>query len=54
MVKKVLHKKEIFNIIEDNINIPVLNTSVINKYKNNVTLNTVNDILTSLLKKCKL
>ena len=45
-------KKEIFNIIEDNINIPVLNTSVINKYKNNVTLNTVNDILTSLLKKC--
>lgn len=45
-------KKEIFNIIEDNINIPVLNASVINKYKNNVTLNTVNDILTSLLKKC--
>ena len=45
-------KKEIFNIIEDNINIPVLNTSAINKYKNNVTLNTVNDILTSLLKKC--
>ena len=45
-------KKEIFNIIEDNINIPVLNTSIINKYKNNVTLNTVNDILTSLLKKC--
>lgn len=46
------HIKEIFNIIEDNINIPVLNTSIINKYKNNVTLNTVNDILTSLLKKC--
>ncbi len=45
-------KKEIFNIIEDNISIPVLNTSAINKYKNNVTLNTVNDILTSLLKKC--
>ena len=45
-------KKEIFNIIEDNINIPVLNTSAINKYKNNVTLNTVNDILISLLKKC--
>lgn len=45
-------KKEIFNIIEDNISIPVLNTSAINKYKNNVTLNTVNDILISLLKKC--
>ena len=45
-------KKEIFNIIEANINIPVLNTSAINKYKNNVTLNTVNDILISLLKKC--
>ena len=45
-------KKEIFNIIEDNINIPVLNTIAINKYKNNETLNTVNDILTSLLKKC--
>lgn len=45
-------KKEIFNIIEDNINIPVLNTSAVNKYKNNVTLNTINDILISLLKKC--
>lgn len=36
-------KKEIFNIIEDNINIPVLNTSAINKYKNNVTLLDQND-----------
>lgn len=44
-------KKEIFNIIEDNINIPVLNTSIINKYKNNTTLNSVQDILTNLLKK---
>ena len=46
-------KKEIFNIIEDNINIPVLTDNpYLHKYKNNVTLNTVNDILTSLLKKC--
>lgn len=44
-------KKEIFNIIEDNISIPVLNTSIINKYKNNIVLNSVDDILISLIKK---
>lgn len=45
-------KKEIFSIIENNIDIPVLNTSVITKYKNNFSLNSVEDILISLLKKC--
>lgn len=45
-------KREIFNIIEENINIPVLNTSIINRYKNNNTLNSIQDILTNLLKKC--
>lgn len=44
-------KKEIFSIIENNIDIPVLNTSVITKYKNNFSLNSVEDILISLLKK---
>ena len=44
-------KKEIFSIIENNVDIPVLNTSVITKYKNNFSLNSVEDILISLLKK---
>ena len=50
--EKGSHKKEIFNTIEENITIPVLNTSIINRYKNNIELNSVSDILINLLKKC--
>ncbi|MGM9882027.1 MAG: hypothetical protein ACI31S_04215 [Bacilli bacterium] len=49
--EKYSPKKEIFSIIENNIDIPVLNTSVINKYKNNISLNSISDILINLLKK---
>lgn len=42
-------KREIFKVIEDNTDIPIINTSIVNKYKNNIKLNTTEDILRSLL-----
>lgn len=44
-------KREIFNVIEDNINIPIINTSIVNKYKNSVKLNSINEVLEALLVK---